>query len=42
MGPNLTYKLLHSKGNGNKMKTQPTEWEKIVSKDITSDQDLAQ
>ena len=29
MGPNWTYKLLHSRGNRNKMKTQGTEWEKI-------------
>ena len=32
MGPNQTYKLLHSKV---KKKRQPTEWEKIVSNDTT-------
>ena len=35
MGPNRTYKLLHSKGNGNKMKTQPTEWDKTFANDET-------
>ena len=34
MGPNQTYKLLHSKGN-HKMKRQPTEWEKIFANDVT-------
>ena len=31
MGPNQTYKLLHSKGNHKKKKRQPTEWEKITN-----------
>ena len=33
MGPNQTYKLLHSKGNHKKKKKkrQPTEWEKITN-----------
>ena len=34
MGPNQTYKLLHSKGNHEKKK-KLTEWEKIVSNDAT-------
>ena len=34
MGPNQTYKLLHSKGN-HKKKRQPTEWEKIFANDTT-------
>jgi len=33
MGPNQTYELLHSKGNINKMKRQPTDWEKIFPND---------
>ena len=37
MGPNQTDKLLHSKRNHkNNNKRQPTEWEKIVSKDATN------
>ena len=35
MGPNQTYKPWHSKGNDNKMKRQPTEWEKIFANDVT-------
>ena len=35
MGPNQTYKLLHSKGNHKKQKRQPMEWKKIVSNDAT-------
>ena len=38
MGPNQTYKLLHSKGNHKKKKKkkrQTTEWEKIVANDAT-------
>ena len=35
MGPNQTYKLLHSKGNINKMKRRPMDWEKIFSNDGT-------
>ena len=35
MGPNQTYKLLHSKETINKMKRQPTEWEKIFANDVT-------
>ena len=31
MGPNQTYKLLHSKGNHKKIKRQPTEWKKLFS-----------
>ena len=34
MGPNQTYKLLHSKGN-HKQNKQPTEWEKIFANDTT-------
>ena len=33
MGPNQTYKLLHSRGNHKKMKRQPTEWERIFAND---------
>ena len=38
MGPNQVYKLLHSKGNQtiNKMKRQPTKWEKIFANDVTN------
>ena len=36
MGPNQTYKLLHSKGTINKMKKQPTEWEKLFANDVTN------
>ena len=39
MGPNQTYKLLHSKGNHKKiiiiMKRQPMKWEKIFANDMT-------
>ena len=35
MGPNQTYKLLHSKVNCNKMKRQPTDWDKIFANDAT-------
>ena len=37
MGPNQTYKVLHSKGNHekNKKKRQPREWEKIVANNAT-------
>jgi len=31
MGPNQTYKLLHSKGNIKKIKRQPIKWEKIFA-----------
>ena len=31
MGPNETSKLLHSKGTINKMKRQPSEWEKLFA-----------
>ena len=34
MGPNQTYKLLHSKGN-HKTIRQPTEWEKIFAREAT-------
>ena len=36
MGPNQTYKLLHSKETINKMKRQPTEWEKIFANEATN------
>ena len=36
MGPNQTYKLLHSKETIHKMKRQPTEWEKLVANDANS------
>ena len=37
MGPNQTYKLLHSKGNIKKtQKRQPIEWEKILANDATN------
>ena len=41
MGPNQTYKLLHStaKETTGKMKRPPTEWEKIFASDGT-DKDL--
>ena len=35
MGPNQTSKFLHSKGNPNNMKRQPTEWEKIFVSEST-------
>ena len=36
MGPNQTYKLLHSKARHKKeMKRQPTEWKKIFANDVT-------
>ena len=35
MGPHQTEKLLHSKGNQKENKKQLTEWEKIVSNDVT-------
>ena len=40
MGPNQTYKLLFAynvtvKENINKMKRQPTDWEKIFANDVT-------
>ena len=35
MGPNQTYKLLHSRRNHKKKKRQPTEWEKIFANDET-------
>ena len=36
MGPNLTQNLLYSKRNCQKMKRQPTEWEKIFGNDISN------
>ena len=36
MGPNQTYKLLHSKGNDKQNKRQPTEWEKIFANYVTN------
>ena len=39
MGPNQSYKLLHSKGNHNQNKRQPMDWEKIFENDVT-DKDL--
>ena len=35
-GPNQTYKLLHSKETINKTKRQPTEWEEILTNDVTN------
>ena len=35
MGPNETQKLLHSKETINKMKRQPSEWEKIFTNKAT-------
>ena len=35
MGPNVTWKLLHSKETINKTKTQPSEWEKIFANEAT-------
>ena len=35
MGPNQTYKLLHSKGNHTQNKKQPTEREKMFANDAT-------
>ena len=35
MGPNETLKFLHSKGTINKMKRQPSEWEKIFANEAT-------
>ena len=36
MGPNETYKVLHSERNyQKKKKRQPKEWEKIISNDTT-------
>ena len=35
MGPNQTYKLLHSKGDHKQMRRQPTEWEKILANNVT-------
>ena len=37
MGPNQTYKFLHSKGN-HKVKRQPSEWEKIIANEATDKQ----
>ena len=34
MGPNQTYKLLHSKGNHKKMKRQLMEWKKIFANNV--------
>ena len=36
MGPNQTYKLLHSKGNHKQNERQPTEWEKIYANKATN------
>ena len=35
MRPKQTSKLLHSKGNHNNMKTQYSEWEKILANEAT-------
>ena len=35
MGPNQTYKLLHSRGNHTQNKKQPTEREKMFANDAT-------
>ena len=37
MGPNQTYKLLHSKGNHTKTKSQPMDWEKTVANHPTNE-----
>ena len=52
MGPNQTYKFLHSKGNHKikkqtttttkKTKRQPTEWDKIFANDATYKKDYTQ
>ena len=36
MGPNQTYKFCTAKETINKMKRQPTEWEKIFENDVTN------
>ena len=36
MGPNLTQKLLHRKGNYKQNKRQPTQWEKIFANYVTN------
>ena len=36
MGLNHTKKFLHSKGNYQKTKKQPAEWEKIFANDISN------
>ena len=35
MGPNQTYEFLTAKESINKMKRQPTEWEKIFANYVT-------
>ena len=39
MGPNQTYKLLHSKGNHKQSERQPMDWEKILA-NVATDKDL--
>ena len=36
MGPNQTYKFCTEKETINKMKRQPTDWEKTFAKDVTN------
>ena len=36
MGPSQTHKLLHSERNHNKMKRQPSKWEKIFANDVNN------
>ena len=36
MGPNQTYKLLHSKETINKTKRQPTDWENMFANNATA------
>ena len=39
MGPHQDEKLLHSEGNNQQIRRQPTEWEKILANDV-SDKEL--
>ena len=36
MGPNQTYKLLHSKGSHKQNEKTTTDWEKIFPNDVTN------
>ena len=35
MGPNQTYKFLHSKGNHQQNKETPMDWDKIFADEVT-------
>ena len=35
MGPDQTYKLLHSKGNHKQNEKKPMDWEKVFANDAT-------